>query len=517
VVPKADTAAPAPVQQLVSTASRSPWVTVWTVFALAIALAGAYELRKMTATVGPVASKTRMVVLPFRNLSNDSAQAIFCQGLTEAMTTELGQLDPEHLGIISATTASIIKDKPVGEIGRELDVNYVLEGSVSRSGNQVRIDAQLIQVSDQTLRRAIIFQRDAGDMLALQNEVAQAIASDIRLTLTPIERARLAGGGKVPPDAYEAYLQGLVAWSSRTPPGLAKSVDFFKSAIAKSPDYSLAYSGLADAYSILSAVPTAAVSPLDAMPQAKKAAEEAIRLDPASAEAHAALALVKQSYDWDFAGAEREYQTAFALNPSYSSARQWHSLLLSARGRHQEALDEIERARTLDPLSPVIPASRIQAFYFARQYDRAIEECRKALEVSPDFLLFHYHLGQSLVQKQQFPEAIEQLKKAESLAGGKSPVFTMALGHAYGVAGDRAAAAKSLTELHGMAAKGYVPALFFSAIYTGMGDHDRAIEWLQKAVDERTEYMIFMNVEPLADPLRSVSRFQALMQKVGVR
>jgi TolB-like protein/Tfp pilus assembly protein PilF len=496
--------------------NRQATLALWTIVGLALVIGIGYAIKIITGPGAPVASKTRLVVLPFRNLSGDPAQDIFCQGLTQAMTTQLGRLDPEHLGIISATTAAMIKDKPVDEIGSQLGVNYVLEGSVSRSANQVRVDAQLIQVSDQTLRRAITFSRDVGDMLSLQNEVAQAIATDIQLTLTPIERARLKGEGKVAPEAYEAYLQGLVAWSSRTPQGLAKSVEFFRTAIEKSPQYSLAYAGLANAYSILSAVPTAAVSPLVAMPQAKKAAEEAIRLDSASAEAHAAMALVLQSYDWNFTGAEQEYEKAFAINPSYGSARQWHSLLLMARGRHQEALDEIERARSLDPLSPVIPASRIQAFYFARQYDRAIEECRKVLEVEPDFLTVHYHLGQSLLEKKQFPEAIAQLKKAEALAGGKAPVFTMALGHAYGVAGDRAAAMRSLAELNAMASKGYVPALFFSAIYTGVGDRDHAMEWLQKALDERTEYLIFINVEPLADPLRSDPRFQALLHKVGL-
>jgi TolB-like protein/Tfp pilus assembly protein PilF len=464
----------------------------------------------------PISTRTRLVVLPFRNLSSDPAQDVFCQGLTQAMTTQLGRLDPEHLGIIAATTADKIKDKPVDEIGSELGVNYVLEGSVSRSANQVRIDAQLILVSDQTLKRAITFSRDVGDMLSLQNEVAQAIASDIRLTLSPAEKERLEAGGKVDPEAYEAYLQGLVAWNKRTPQGLAKSIEYFNTAIEKSPKYAAAYAGLADAYSILSAVPTAAMSPLVAMPKAKKAAEEAIGIDPSSAEAHAALALVRQSYDWDWDGAEQEFQRAFAINPSYGSARQWHSLLLMARGRNSEALEEIERARTLDPLSPVIPASRIQAFYFSRQYDRAIEECRKAIEVEPNFLTVHYHLGQSLLAKGKFAEAIAELKKAEALADGPTPVFTMALGHAYGVSGDRATALKSLAELNAMGAKGYVPALFVSAIYTGMGDRDRAMQWLQKAYDERTEYMIFLNVEPMADPLRSDPRFQALLRKVGL-
>jgi len=495
----------------------NPRRTAVALIVLLFVVLGAFYFYKQFLTGSqPISSRARLVVLPFRNLSNDPAQGVFCQGLTQAMTTQLGRLDPEHLGIIAATTADKIKDRPVDEIGSELGVNYVLEGSVSRSANQVRIDAQLILVSDQTLKRAITFSRDLGDMLSSQNEVAQAIASDIRLTLSPAEKERLEAGGKVAPEAYEAYLQGLVAWNKRTPQGLAKSIEYFNTAIEKSPKYSLAYAGLADAYSILSAVPTAAISPLVAMPKAKRAAEEAIRLDPSSAEAHAALALVRQSYDWDWDGAEQEYQRAFAINPSYGSARQWHSLLHMARGRHKEALEEIERARTLDPLSPVIPASRIQAFYFSRQYDRAIEECRKVIEIEPEFLTVHYHLGQSLLAKGQFQEAIVELKKAESLVGGPAPVLTMALGHAYGVSGDRASALKSLAELNSMRGKGYVPALFVSAVYTGLGDRDRAMQWLQKAYDERTEYLIFLNVEPMADPLRSDPRFKDLLRRVGL-
>jgi TolB-like protein/Flp pilus assembly protein TadD len=483
---------------------------------LFVVLGAFYFYKQFLTGSQPISSRTRLIVLPFRNLSSDPAQDVFCQGLTQAMTTQLGRLDPEHLGIIAATTADKIKDRPVDEIGSELGVNYVLEGSVSRSTNQVRIDAQLILVSDQTLKRAITFTRDLGDLLSLQNEIAQTIASDIRLTLSPAEKERLEAGAKVAPEAYEAYLQGLVAWNKRSPQGLAKSIEYFNTAIEKSPKYSLAYAGLADAYSILSAVPTAAISPLVAMPKAKKAAEEAVRLDPSSAEAHAALALVRQSYDWDWDGAEQEYQRAFAINPSYGSARQWHSLLLMARGRHKEALEEIERARTLDPLSPVIPASRIQAFYFSRQYDHAIEECRRVIEVEPEFLTVHYHLGQSLLAKGQFPEAIAELKKAEALAGGPTPVFTMALGHAYAVSGYRAAALKSLAGLNAMGAKGYVPALFVSAIYTGLDDRDRAMQSLQKAYDERTEYLIFLKVEPMADPLRSDPRFKDLLRRVGL-
>jgi TolB-like protein/Flp pilus assembly protein TadD len=506
--------APTPVPQPGTRVAPSRTLTA--ILVLFLLLGSAYVIKRILRPAPVSSSRIRLVVLPFRNLSGDPLQEAFCLGLTDAMTTQMGRLEPERLGIIASTTAAIIKDKPIAEIGKQLAVNYVLEGNALLAGSQVRVDARLIQVSDGTELWADTYSRDARDILAVQNEVAQAIAGNIRLTLSPAEKARLASGTKVDPDAYEAYLQGLAALNKRTPDGLGKSVQYFTEAIQRSPNYAPAYAGLADAYSILSAVPTAAVIPLDAMPKAKKDAQDAIRLDPSSAEAHASMGLVLQSYDWDLNGAEQEYQRAFAINPSYGAARHWHALVLMARGQHQAALDAIEQARTLDPLSPVIPSSRIQAFYFHREYDRAIEESHRALEVEPNFLLVHYHLGQALVQKKQYPEAIEEFQKAEAIAG-PSDVFTMALGHAYAVSGNRAAAMKCLADLKAASAKRYVPALYFSSIYTGLGDVDQAIAWLKKACDEKTEYLIYMNVEPIADPLRSDPRFQAILHKIGLR
>ncbi|HKM89227.1 MAG TPA: hypothetical protein VJX29_01330 [Candidatus Acidoferrales bacterium] len=361
------------------------------VIALALSLGLAYLLQRARSSGPQGFTKTRLVVLPFRNLNGDPAQEVFCEGLTESMTTQLGRLDPEHLGVIASTTATLIKDKTIDKIGRELDVKYVLEGSVFRSGDHVQVHAQLIQVSDQTHRWADTYSRDVSDMFSVQNDVANAIAAEIRLKVTPAEQARLSDGLKISPGAYEAYLQGLVSWNKRTPEGIRKSIDYFQQAIQKDPQFALAWAGLANGYSILSAVPTDAIPPREAMPKAKKAAEEAIRLDPASAEGHAALALVLYSYDWDWEGAEEEFQRAFAINPSYGTARHWHSLLLLARGRQPEALAEIELARTLDPLSPVIPSTRAMALYCARDYDRVIEEAPKALEVEPDSWLLRYH------------------------------------------------------------------------------------------------------------------------------
>lgn len=497
------------------TATFKPYRSILGLLLVLLGIGGAAYLYRHFLPGRPT-GRVKLVVRPFRNLSSDPGQEFFCQGLTEAMETKLGQLDPDHLGVIADTTASIVKNQPIDQIRRQLSVDYVLEGSVFRDGTHVRIDAQLIRVSDQTQRWDDTYNRDTDDILALQNEVAQDVAGQIRLTLSPSVQKELTTNNKVDPDAYDAYLRGLVSWTTRSPDGLAKSRDYFEQAIQKSPNFGLAYAGLSTSYSILSAVPTAAIRPLEAMPKAKEAAETAIRLDPGSAEAQAALALVRQSYDYDLDGAERAYQRAFAINPSYGTARQWHSVLLMARGRHEEALAEIEKARALDPLSPVIPASRIQAFYFARQYDRAIEESRKAIEVEPNFLQTHYHLGQSLLQKGMYTEAIAELQKMREGCGGID-FCTMALGHAYAVAGNRAEAMKSLADLKSRAATGkYVPSIYFTAIYTGLGDTSQAMQWLQKAYDERTEYLIFLNVEPMADPLRSDPKFKDLLRRLGL-
>jgi len=485
------------------------------VAAVAISVVAAYRWRMSRATAPLATAKIRLVVLPFRNLSGDPAQEVFCEGLTETMTTQLGRLDPDHLGVIASTTASIVKNKPVSEIGTELQVDYVLEGSVLRSGNHVQVEAQLIQVSDQTHRWADTYKREVDDMFSVQNDVAHSVAAEIRLTLTPSERARLSEGVKVSPEAYDAYLQGLVSWNKRTRESIQKSIEYFQVAIGKDPGFALAWAGLANGYSILASVPTSALPPREAMPKAKKAAEEAIRLDPTLAEGHAALALVRQSYDWDWNGAEEEYQRAFAINPSDATARHWHSLLLLARNRQREALDEIELARTLDPLSPVIPSSRIMALYFARDYDRVIEEAGKALEVEPNATLVRYHLAEALVQRGRYAEGIAQLKTALKISGGDL-LFTAALARAYGISGDHTTALKLVAELQSTARSRFVPAVYFAAAYAGLGDGSQAIHWLETAYDERIDYLIYLNVEPTADSLRPDPRFRSLLARIGL-
>ena len=474
----------------------------------------------------PPTHKIKLVVLPFKNMSGDPQQAYFSEGLTEEMTTQLGSLDPARLGVIASTSANLYKDttKSVEEIGSDLGVDYILEGSVRRDANRVRISAQLIQTSDQTHAWAQTYDRDMRDILALQSDVAQAIAEQIQLTLTPEERARLTRAAPVNPDTYEAYLQGLsyqaylkglTYWNERSPEALQKSIQYFNQAIRDDPKYALAYAGLANTYVLLGEVPNDVLPPRAAMLEAKNAATKALQFDDSLAEAHASLGQILQSYDWDWAGAEREYKRALEINPGYATARQWYSLLLRAMGRHQEALEQIQRAQELDPRSLVLRSTFAQAYYFARQYDRVVDLCQSTLQIDPNFLLLRYHLGRAYVEQGRLAEAIVEFEKAKKLSAGH-PIMLMALGNAYGVSGRRAEALQTLQDLNGLARKRYVPALYFAAVYTGLGDKNQAFHWLNEAYRERTDYLIYLNVEPMADPLRSDARFQELLQRIGL-
>ncbi len=459
--------------------------------------------------------KIKLVVLPFRNLSGDPAQTPFVDGLTAEMTTQLGRLNPESLGVIDPNTARQEADKSIEEIKSDLGADYILEGSVRHSGGRVRIDAQLFQASDQTNVWAENYDRELRDILALQADVAQAIAYKIQITLSPTAKALLAQTPPVNPDAFEAYVQGISYWNRRSPDSLQKSTEFFRQATQLDPNYSLAYASLATSYTLMTHAPNDVGAPKYLMPKAREAAKKALELDDSSAEAHAAVALVRQSYDWDWPGAEREYRRAFELNSAYASARQWYSLLLMALGRHQEAQAQIEMARQLDPLSTVIRSSYVQSLYFSREYDRVIDESKRTLALEPNFLLLRYHLGQAYVQTGRSAEAIEEFRQAKTLSGNL-PVMVMALGHAYAVAGQKANALESIHELDDLARNRYVPPLYYAAIYTGLGDKRQAMDWLEKAFQQRTEYLIFLNVEPMADPLRADPRFQNLLRRIGL-
>ena len=488
-------------------------------FSVALILVVAYFLRPQKKE-NPQ-GRIKLVVLPFRNMSNDPGQDFFSEGLTEEMITQLGRLNPERLGVIASTTARQYKNtsKSADEIGSELGVSFILEGSIRRgTGNEVAISAQLIRVSDQTHVWAQTYMRNVSDILALQNDVSHAIAQQIQVALTPEQETLLGHARTVVPDAYEAYLRGISYSNKRTPEALQKSAEYFGKAIQEDPQYALAYAGLAESYALLGSVPNDTLPPRQAMKEAKAAALKALKIDDSLAEGHAVLGLILQSYDWDWLGAEQEYKRALEINPAYAPARHWYSLLLKALGRNDEALKQIKSAEELDPLSPVIHSALAQMYYFERQYDRVTDECTRALsslEADPNFVLLHYHLGRAYGQKGMYPEAISELEKARSLSGNH-PAMLMGLGNMYGVAGRKAEARQILQQLNGMAKTRYVPAVYFAGLYTGLGEKDKAFQWLNTAYQQRTDYLIYLNVEPMADPLRSDPRFKDLLRRIGL-
>jgi TolB-like protein/Flp pilus assembly protein TadD len=465
--------------------------------------------------------KVRLLVLPFGNFSGDPNQEFFSDGLTEEMITQLSRLEPHRLAVIGRTTAMYYKggNKRIDQIRDELGVDYMLEGSVRRSADRVRITAQLIRANDQTHLWAETYDRDVRDVLALQDDVARSIAREIRIVLPPGEQARLVRSRSVSPEAYEAYLRGRSQWYERTTGALAQSIEHFQQAIQREPNFALAYAGLADAYALLAILPWDGLAPREAMPKAKAAALRALEIDDSLAEAYASLAIVLHRYDWDWPAAEKNFQRAIELNPNSARAHLWYGWLLMTAGRRDEALAELKEAedvaRSIDPLGLVdIRATLANCMYFARQYDRAINACRKAEKLNPNYFVTHYVLGRAYAQRRKYAQSIRVLEKAvESLKGNL--LLVTALAHSYALSGRKPQALKILEELRQLREKRYIPAIYLAAICAGLLDKDQAFLWLEEAYKERSDGMTYLKVERLLDPIRRDPRFSALMRRVG--
>ncbi len=466
--------------------------------------------------VQPLAGKIMLAVLPFDNLSGDPDQDYFSDGMTEEMITQLGRLNPERLGVIGRTSIARYKgtNKSIEEIGRELKVEYLLEGSVRRETDRARISVQLIQVSDQTQLWAANYDRALGGVLTLQTEVAEAVAREIQLKLTPQQQARLESTPWVNPEAHDAYLRGRFHWNIRTPESLQQSVDLFDQAIAEDSDYALAYAGLADAYGLLSSTPYDAVPPREGKPQAIAAARRALELDDSLAEAHTALARDKFTYEWDWGGAEREFRRAIELNPGYATARQWFAEYLWVRGRPEEALAHIQQALELDPYSLIMHLALGRHYYLTRQYNQAIGRFKETVRMNPNFFLVHFDLGFAYVQVGQYDEAISEFRRAIQLYPG-SPVCIAGLGYAYAKAGQGHEARQSLAQLRQLSEQRYVPALYVAAIYAGLGETEEAFAWLERAYEERSNYLVYLNLEPPFESLRYDPRFTDLLSRMN--
>jgi serine/threonine-protein kinase len=483
--------------------------------AVVLALAVGLNVAKLRDRLLGVAAPPRiesLAVLPLENLSRDPEQEYFADGMTDALIAELGQIG--SLRVISRTSAMRYKktDKPLPQIARELNVDALIEGSVLRSGDRVRVTAQLIGAVPERHLWARSYERDLRDVLTLQSEVAQAIANEIRIKVTPQVQARLARARPVSPEAHEAYLKGLYYRNLRTEDGLKKSIDSLQQAIEKDPGYALAYVGLADSYSVLTS--WGLMAPREAYPRAKAAALKALELDETLAEAHASLGVVSNEYDWDWVGAEKEFKRAIELNPGYAFARHAYAEYLSQMGRHNEAIAEIKRAQELDPLSLAINAIVGYVFFHARRYDEAIAQYRSTLELNAGFYPAHLFLGWAYEQQKLYDEAISEYRKAIALEQG-SPRVAAYLALGYAAAGKRTEALKIISNLRQLSKQRYVSPYGIAQVYTALGDFDQAFAWLEKAYEERPYELLYLKVDPRNDPLRSDPRFQDLLRRMN--
>jgi TolB-like protein/DNA-binding winged helix-turn-helix (wHTH) protein/Tfp pilus assembly protein PilF len=458
---------------------------------------------------------TSIVVLPLENLSGDKEQDYFADGMTDDLIANLAKI--RSLRVISRSTAMAYKDtrKPLSQIARELNVDAVVEGTVLRAGNRVRITAELVQVSTDRHLWADTYESQMNDVLALQNRVSSAIVDEIRINLTPEEKERLSKNPAVTPEAYENYLKGRYYWNKRTDENLTKAIGYFEQATQEDPRYALGYASLADCYAIIGATIFGSVPAGEAGPKAKAAALRALELDPTLAEAETSLATVKFNYDWDWAGAADGFRRAINLNPSYATAYQRYSLYLMAMGRVPDSFMQINKARDLDPLSISINFSLGWRLYMARQYDRAIEQLRNTIEMDPSEDLPHLVLGEAYEQKGDSAEAIPELQKAVEISHN-SPLMASGLAHGYAVAGNRAEAEKISSELIAKSKKQYVSPYYIAIIYTGLGKNQEAMDWLEKAYGDRSNGLVFLKVEPELDSLRSNARFKALQAKLNL-
>lgn len=462
--------------------------------------------------------KIMLAVLPFDNFTGDPGQEYFSDGLTEEMISQLGNLDPAHLGVMARTSVMHYKHSQasIPQIGKDLGVQYVIEGSVRRDSERVRITAQLIQVKDQSHLWAREYDRDLGHLLELQEEISREVANEIEFSLSgrrPIEAALPAAAtGEKSYEAYDLYLKGRYFWNKRTTEGFQHAADYFQQAIDKDPNYSRAYAGLADTFSLMSAWYVGPQSEL--MPKARTAALRALELDKSLAEAHASLALIKENYDYDWAGSEKEFRRAIQLNPQYATAHQWYAESLSWQGRFQEAFAESELARQLDPLSLIITLDHARILYNSREIDRALKQYSSMLDLDPNYHNARGAMIPCYLQLGRYDDAINEIKRWAAREDGHWLWAWQAA--VYGRSGHEKEARQALTKLEQIPeSKSYRTETLLIA-YLGTGQNERVIELLQKAYSEHSNSVVQIKVDPMYDPVRSDPRFQDLLRRVGL-
>jgi TolB-like protein/DNA-binding winged helix-turn-helix (wHTH) protein len=511
-----------PEAQLISHGRRHWRATVLASAALALVLILAYAIWPWRLRRGAVEQpgKTMLAVLPFENFTGDAGQEYFSDGLTEEMISQLGNLDPSKLGVIARTSVMHYKNswESIPQVGKDLGVQYVIEGSVRRDSERVRITVQLIQVKDQSHLWAREYDRDLGHLLELQQEIAREVANEIEFSLSgrrPIESVRLAAiapPGAKSYEAYDLYLKGRYFWNKRTPEGFRQAAAYFQQAIDKDPKYGRAYAGLADTFALMS---TWYVGPQnELMPKARTAAMRALELDESLAEAHASLALIKENYDYDWPGAEKEFRLAIQLDPQYATAHQWYAESLSWQGRFEEAFAESERARQLDPLSLIIASDYAAILYNSRQYDSSLKQCRSVLELDPDYDRAQGMMIPSYLQLGRYDEAVEVINREADRGGSWILAWRVVV---YSRSGHAEEARSVLTKLEQSAGSRTNGTATLLIAYSGTGQKERVIDLLQKAYSEHSNAVVQIKVEPMFDPIRSDPRFEDLLRRIGLQ
>jgi TolB-like protein/tetratricopeptide (TPR) repeat protein len=472
--------------------------------------------RAASQTVDSGVDRAMLVVLPFENLTAGERYDYFSEGLTEEMITELARLSPEHLGVIARTSAMQFKSttKTIAQIGSELGVSHVLEGSVRRLGERVRITAQLIRVSDESHLWAQSYERGLHDVLEVQAEVARAVAREIQIKLTPHEQRRL-GSDKtrsINPKAYELYLRGRHFWYRRTEEGIRKSIECFEEALRGDPSFAAAYDGISDAHTMLAC--RGMTSALESFHKAKAAARQAVRLQPELGEGYASLAHVRL-HDWDWVGLESDFQQAAVLDPGYAIAHYWYAEYLMAMGRTRESVGRVEHGRALDPLNSVMNASVGMIRYLAHDYDGALVALRRGLEIDPTHYVSHLRVGLVCLQKKLPNEAIDAMQQAVMCSGGATEALA-GLAQAHAVTGDKLAMGRIMKAL-GESGDRYVSPYNVARVYGAIDDKQQALEWLERAYREHNPDLIELTREPSFAGLHSDAKFRELVERIGWR
>jgi TolB-like protein/lipopolysaccharide biosynthesis regulator YciM len=456
-----------------------------------------------------------IAVLPFVNISNDQENEYFCDGLAEELLNALSKIESLHVAARTSAFSFKGKETDIREIGSKLNVATVLEGSVRKSGNRVRISVQLVNVDDGYHMWSEKYDRELKDIFDIQDEISLAIVEALKVKLLGAQKAAVLKRHTDNTEAYQLYLKGRFFVNQRTSQSLQKAIEYFNQAIAVDPGYALGYAGLTDAYMVLG-VPdavTEALTPKVSLSKARAAGEKALELDDSVAEIYPSLAHIKfKQRDWT--GAESDYKRGIELNPNYPIAHFYYAVFLASLGRHDEAAKEIQRAQELDPLSLPVNSSVTYVLYFGRQYDEAIAAGKRSLELDAAFSLTHQRLGLPYVQKKMYAEAIAEFQQAATNAN-RAPQPLISLAHAYGVSGNAIEAEKLLAELKGMSQSRYVSPYGIATIHAGMGGKEQAFQWLEKAFDEQNTELTFLKVDPRLDPLRDDPQFQELIDKVG--